>query len=59
MLTDKEKLVLEEIKKNPLIRQEELSDKLSISRLAIATHISNLQKKRVHNRKRIFFKLSF
>ena len=45
MLTDKEKLVLEEIKKNPLIRQEELSDKLSISRLAIATHISNLQKK--------------
>ena len=58
MLTDKEKLVLEEIKKNPLIRQEELSDKLSISRLAIATH-KQPSKKRVHNRKRILFKLSF
>ncbi|MGL4367198.1 MAG: PfkB family carbohydrate kinase [Brevinemataceae bacterium] len=45
MLTDKEILILKEIEKNPLIKQEELAEILSISRTAIAAHISNLQKK--------------
>lgn len=45
MLTDKEKLIIKEIEENPLIKQEELAIKLAISRIAVAAHISNLQKK--------------
>lgn len=45
MLTEKEKLILKEIEKNPLIKQDELAQKFSMTRIAIAVHIGNLQKK--------------
>jgi pseudouridine kinase len=44
-LTKREKEVLEYLKSNPAISQEELADKLKITRSAAAVHISNLMRK--------------
>lgn len=44
-MTNRELEILEILKKDPLISQEDLADKLSISRSGVATHIHNLIKK--------------
>lgn len=44
-LTAREKELLDILKKEPLISQDELSQRLAISRSSIAVHISNLMKK--------------
>ncbi|SHH32407.1 PfkB family carbohydrate kinase [Tepidibacter thalassicus] len=44
-LTNREKEVLEIIRKNPLISQQELADFLGIARSSVAVHITNLSKK--------------
>jgi len=44
-LTRREKEILAYLKKNPLLSQDELADKLQISRSAVAVHISNLMHK--------------
>ncbi len=46
-LTSREKEILEVLKKEPLISQEELAHRFSITRSSIAVHISNLMKKGV------------
>ena len=44
-MTNRELEILEILKKDPLISQEDLAEKLSISRPGVATHIHNLIKK--------------
>ena len=44
-MTDREKEILEILKENPMISQQELADKLSITRSSTAVHITNLMKK--------------
>lgn len=44
-LTKREKEIIAYLKKDPLISQDELADKLQISRSATAVHISNLMRK--------------
>lgn len=44
-MTDREKEVFDLINFNPLISQEEISEKLKIARSSVAVHISNLMKK--------------
>ncbi|BDU51446.1 PfkB family carbohydrate kinase [Haliovirga abyssi] len=44
-MTNRENQILEEIRKNPLISQKELAEKLGITRSGAAVHISNLIKK--------------
>ncbi|SMB98764.1 pseudouridine kinase [Thermanaeromonas toyohensis ToBE] len=44
-LTRREKEILELIKRNPMVSQEELANILGLSRSAIAGHIANLMKK--------------
>ncbi len=44
-MTERESQILELIKKNPLITQQELADSLCIERSSVAVHISNLTKK--------------
>lgn len=44
-MTDREKEILDVIKENPMISQQELADKLSITRSSVAVHITNLMKK--------------
>ena len=44
-MTDREKEVLYIIKENPLISQQDLADKLNITRSSVAVHITNLMKK--------------
>jgi len=44
-MTDREKEILELIRKNPLISQNELANELKITRSSVAVHISNLIKK--------------
>lgn len=46
-LTSREKEILELLKKEPLISQEELAGRFGIARSSIAVHISNLMKKGV------------
>mgnify|MGYP003397765899 CR=1 FL=1 len=46
MLTEREKEILKVIKENPLVSQEEIAKKLSITRSSIAVHIS----KRIFNK---------
>lgn len=43
-MTNQEQKILEIIRNNPLIEQNEIADILSISRSTVAVHISNLQK---------------
>ncbi len=44
-MTDREKEILEILKEDPMISQQELADKLCIARSSIAVHITNLMKK--------------
>ncbi|WP_319371593.1 PfkB family carbohydrate kinase [uncultured Ilyobacter sp.] len=44
-MTEREKEVFDLINSNPLISQEEISEKLKIARSSVAVHISNLMKK--------------
>lgn len=44
-MTEREKEVLDILKENPMISQQELADKLCITRSSIAVHITNLMKK--------------
>ena len=44
-LTAREKEIVEMIKREPLISQEELAERLGIARSSVAVHISNLMKK--------------
>lgn len=45
MITDKERELLELIKQNPQISQNELAEKLDITRSSVSVHITNLSKK--------------
>lgn len=45
IMTDREREILEILKKNPMISQQELADLLNISRTSVAVHITNLMKK--------------
>lgn len=44
-MTNREKEILELIRKNPMISQKQLADSLGITRSSVAVHISNLLKK--------------
>jgi pseudouridine kinase len=44
-MTDREKDVFDLINSNPLVSQEEISERLKIARSSVAVHISNLMKK--------------
>lgn len=44
-MTDRENEILNILKENPMISQQELADKLCITRSSIAVHITNLMKK--------------
>lgn len=44
-MTDREQEILEILKNDPMISQQELADKLCITRSSIAVHITNLMKK--------------
>lgn len=44
-MTNREKEILELIKKDPMISQKELAEKLGITRSSVAVHITNLLKK--------------
>ena len=44
-MTQRERQLLEWIRENPLISQQELADKAGITRSSVAVHISNLMKK--------------
>lgn len=44
-MTEREKQILEWIRENPMISQQELADKAGIARSSAAVHISNLMKK--------------
>lgn len=46
-MTDREKQIINLIKDNPLITQEEIAETLNCARTSIAVHISNLMKKGV------------
>ena len=44
-MTYREKEILQILKSNPMISQQELADMLNISRTSVAVHITNLMKK--------------
>ncbi len=44
-MTDREQEILEKIKENPMVSQQELADILNITRSSVAVHITNLMKK--------------
>ena len=44
-MTQRERQILEWIRENPLISQQELAEKAGITRSSAAVHISNLMKK--------------
>ena len=44
-MTQRERQILQLIEENPMISQEELAQKMGISRSSAAVHISNLMKK--------------
>lgn len=46
-LTDSEKKIIDLIKENPLVSQEEIAEKIGCARASVAVHISNLMKKGV------------
>lgn len=45
MITEREKEVLRYIRENPMIKQQELADKVGITRSSVGVHISNLMSK--------------
>lgn len=44
-MTQRERQLLEWIRENPMISQQELADKAGITRSSVAVHISNLMKR--------------
>lgn len=44
-MTQRERQILQLIEANPMIQQQEIADKLGITRSSVAVHISNLTKK--------------
>ena len=44
-MTQRERQLLQLIEANPLISQQEIADKLGITRSSVAVHISNLTKR--------------
>ena len=44
-MTQRERQILQLIEANPMISQQELAEKLGITRSSVAVHISNLMKK--------------
>ncbi|SCX88501.1 PfkB family carbohydrate kinase [Alkaliphilus peptidifermentans] len=44
-MTERERQIIELIKKNPLVSQKELANSLNITRSSVAVHITNLQRK--------------
>ena len=46
-MTQRERQILQLIEENPMISQQEIADKLGITRSSVAVHISNLMKKGV------------
>ena len=44
-MTFREKEILQILKSNPMISQQEIADMLNISRTSVAVHITNLMKK--------------
>jgi len=44
-MTQRERQILQLIEENPMIQQQEIADKLGITRSSVAVHISNLTKK--------------
>lgn len=44
-MTNREREILEIIKKQPDIEQSEIASRLNIARASVAVHISNLQKR--------------
>ena len=44
-MTQRERQILQLIEKDPMISQQELADRLGITRSSVAVHISNLMKK--------------
>ena len=44
-MTQRERQILQLIESNPLISQQEIADKMDITRSSVAVHISNLTKK--------------
>ena len=44
-MTQREAQILQWIRENPMISQQELADKAGITRSSVAVHISNLMKK--------------
>lgn len=45
MITEREKEILRIIRENPMIRQQDLAERIGITRSSIAVHISNLMRK--------------
>ena len=45
MITEREKEILRVIRENPMIRQQELAERVGITRSSVAVHISNLMSK--------------
>ena len=44
-MTDREKEILNILIEDPMVSQQELADKLNITRSSVAVHITNLMKK--------------
>ena len=44
-MTQRERQILQLIEQNPMVSQQELADRLQITRSSVAVHISNLMKK--------------
>ena len=44
-MTQRERQILQLIESNPLISQQEIAEKMGITRSSVAVHISNLTKK--------------
>ena len=44
-MTKREAQILEWIKENPMISQQEIADRANITRTSVGVHISNLMKK--------------
>ena len=51
LMTDREQEILEIIKENPMVSQQELADILNITRSSVAVHITNLMKKAISKEK--------
>ena len=57
-MTEREQEILDLLRKDPLIQQQALADKLGCSRSAVAGHIMNLTKKGVIQARAILLRRS-